>query len=902
MRRATIAGKLSFALLVVALAFYVLLITATLSLGADAKASWPIERSSLRSSLGSRRRLSQPSSPTWPPSPAPPSPALPPPLSPAPPPPPLPPLSPSPGAMAAVTPSATKHHQHAKPHPQHAKNFVPKVHRGGWDWQRRLVRVALKPKVANVVSPRFMCATLDWWPSTKCDYGRCPWRGASMLEADLNDPLLHGAARLLSPFYLRLGGSLSDQIVYEEDDGSCPAPLHGNSSVRDTFVKDDAIRTGFRSGCLSRQRWDELSDFCKAVGCQIIFTVNALHGRTRAACPPDTACRLRKPVPACCTRYEGAWEMSNAASLLRRAARLRQPIGGVGFGNELGGEHAIEAHLDVQQYTPGLAQLRALIQQLWPAPHTPLLLGPNAMWDPIWFAELLKAAPWLPVLSHHLYPLGAGNVSARELISKVLRADFLDKHVRPLAASVRATAAATASTRGKDDTGGGDGKGVQVWVPELGGAYNSGRPRVTDAFVSGFWYIDALGSLALAGTQVVCRQTLIGGSYSLLSLGAAFDTATADNTSTTADGWVPPAAPRRVNSDMYAAALWRRLMGPRVLAVHSAAADDGDHDYNHDGDSDSDGDGDGDSDGEGGGDADGNADGDARNASVGGGTERAEKKDGRKDKAEERAAAARAVNVLRLYASCSATAAGLPAGALTLVALNLRSEPLAFHLSDLLATYRSASSSAPRPEGEGAASCHGSPLSVGKGQKARPGSHAHSAADNTTDWAECALRCSLEPRCASFRFAPSAQPRPQPSVRTRLSRHPAAQSRCSLHGGGAPLPPPPSSTSPPPPPPPPTSADAAADCFVRAAPPRHALQTQEWRLNASSTFAAEPMLNGRPLHAEQGGRGTLPALTPRVMPVPADNDDNARLLTIGALSINFFAFPNARLPVCLEIL
>ena len=37
-----------------------------------------------------------------------------------------------------------------------------------------------------------------------------------MLEADLSDPLLRAAAKLLAPFYLRLGGSLSDQLVYEE--------------------------------------------------------------------------------------------------------------------------------------------------------------------------------------------------------------------------------------------------------------------------------------------------------------------------------------------------------------------------------------------------------------------------------------------------------------------------------------------------------------------------------------------------------------------------------------------------------------------------------------------------------------------------------------------------------------
>ena len=69
--------------------------------------------------------------------------------------------------------------------------------------------MAVRPRVARVVSSRYVCATLDWWPRDKCDYKRCPWRGASMLEANLDDPLLRSAARLLAPFYLRLGATIS---------------------------------------------------------------------------------------------------------------------------------------------------------------------------------------------------------------------------------------------------------------------------------------------------------------------------------------------------------------------------------------------------------------------------------------------------------------------------------------------------------------------------------------------------------------------------------------------------------------------------------------------------------------------------------------------------------------------
>lgn len=28
----------------------------------------------------------------------------------------------------------------------------------------------------------FICATLDWWPETKCNYNQCPWGKAGVLN------------------------------------------------------------------------------------------------------------------------------------------------------------------------------------------------------------------------------------------------------------------------------------------------------------------------------------------------------------------------------------------------------------------------------------------------------------------------------------------------------------------------------------------------------------------------------------------------------------------------------------------------------------------------------------------------------------------------------------------------
>lgn len=327
--------------------------------------------------------------------------------------------------------------------------------------------------VIAVVDDDYVCATLDWWPPEKCDYGTCSWGKASLLNLDLGNEIFLNAIKAFTPLKIRLGGSLQDKLIYETEDHAQPCTPFANKSS-EIF--------GFSQGCLPLHRWDELNLFFQKSGAKIIFGLNALNGRSISS-----------------GSAVGKWDSTNAESFMQYTVKKNYKIQGWEFGNELSGT-GVGVRVAADQYSADTNSLINLVQDIYKGEEfQPQIIAPGGFFDANWFKEFVGKTPKLNAVTHHIYNLGAG-VDQR-LVERILDPSFLDgiadtfKQLQSIVKNSQASA----------------------WVGESGGAYNSGHDLVSNAFVYSFWYLDQLGMAATYDTKTYCRQTLIGGNYGLLN-------------------------------------------------------------------------------------------------------------------------------------------------------------------------------------------------------------------------------------------------------------------------------------------------------------------------------------------------------------------------------------------------
>eukprot|EP01050_Picozoa_sp_SAG11_P005735 SAG11_NODE_415_length_9675_cov_2.425961_5_plen_775_part_00 len=280
----------------------------------------------------------------------------------------------------------------------------------------------------------------------------------------LDQPMLQAVTRMLSPGFLRVGGTTSDYLHWvganPENSPRAPYPLAGVNTVNTTT-------------------FDALIQFCRRTNMSLIYDMNELYG------------------PGGRHRVEGAvWNSSGTVALLRHAKATGAvhpagPLYALELGNEL--QHGpISEHTIADDY----AELRRQLDDIFGADSThPLLYGPSANSCGTtnsalasFVEEAEQKGARLDGLTWHVYPLKSP-ISESVLDPSRLRS------ISPGDCFMKA-----GRTRSKP---------LRLALTESNSnAMAHGGSVGQDRFANGFWYIASLGSAAIDGLQFHARWKL----------------------------------------------------------------------------------------------------------------------------------------------------------------------------------------------------------------------------------------------------------------------------------------------------------------------------------------------------------------------------------------------------------
>lgn len=322
---------------------------------------------------------------------------------------------------------------------------------------------------------------------------------------DLSSPRLDKLTRALKPAYLRVGGSEADKIHYFSAPDGEP-----NSLV------------------LTQAIWDNLHTFLQRNDLKFFFTVKyGLFER----------------------HQHGQWQGGEVEKLLLYSRERGYRIDVCELGNELNAYwafHGLRSQPRAFKLAVDYHNFAQLMRRHFPAAK---IIGPgSAFWPKL--GETIKpfsniTRKFLETCREHRTPI-----------------DIVDWHYYPfqsLRSPVR-TRTATLSGMLKPHALNDFGKyseqlrawrddyfpQAELWTGETGSAQCGGQPRLSDRFISCFWWADQLGQGARLGQKVMIRQSLIGGEYGLI------DRLTL-----------------KPRPDYWLSWLWKQLMGEQVFDVPS---------------------------------------------------------------------------------------------------------------------------------------------------------------------------------------------------------------------------------------------------------------------------------------------------------------------------------------------
>ncbi|XP_046750620.1 heparanase-like [Diprion similis] len=291
----------------------------------------------------------------------------------------------------------------------------------------------------------------------------------NMKKLPINDQRFVMLARHLSPAYVRVGGTSSDCLFFDQ---TLPSTV---DKIFDPITGEDI--TNFT---ITDKDFLSLSRFAQESGARMIFDLNVL---------------LRRP--------DGSWNYSDAKKIISLAKAHNIELDWQ-LGNEPNSfRHVFNRTVTASQLASDYTVLRKLLDDN--GYESSNLIGPevNHIGDAnhqgeLYGAEFLKRANnSLTYFSWHQYYLN-GHIATVEDFINPNTFNYLVNQIHSLS----------------DFIGDYD---IRVWLSETSSAWGSGAPNLSDRFVAGFLWLDKLGYSAWAGVDVVTRQSFFGGHYALVA-------------------------------------------------------------------------------------------------------------------------------------------------------------------------------------------------------------------------------------------------------------------------------------------------------------------------------------------------------------------------------------------------
>ena len=363
------------------------------------------------------------------------------------------------------------------------------------------VTIETQNKIINTTDERFVSWTIDT---------------SQFMQntIDLTDSRMIYLATQLSPAFLRCGGTEADYLYYNTGHG-CDLP------------SDDYH-------CLAMSKFNSLVSFASEVGVDLVFGLSFGY-------------------PEFPTSSTTSWNSSDTERFLNYLHNIKHYTSDDIFGFELGNELNLNLPFSVEQHyvqSNAFATLRGLINKIWEDESDDdkdfKLLGCDSHSPSLrdsyekgfgYLVQFINGAcnqDAIDGFTYHSY--------VNQDQTEILTPNGINEQYKE--SSRVSNIFSNTSICGENRNGR---KRVEdfIWAGEIAEHNQGGIDGLTNAFYDGFWYLDALGSLAKIGQKVFARQTFAKSKYGLLNY-----------------GYTP-------NPDYYTAILFSQLMGTNVLGVSS---------------------------------------------------------------------------------------------------------------------------------------------------------------------------------------------------------------------------------------------------------------------------------------------------------------------------------------------